>query len=145
MSTDESTPATRPDPETGAEGDTDQLPKEDTLVRRGVDDLLDEGYSPPDHPTDHRFGQTELEEIEGESLDERLAREQPEVWENGDGPDAGARQPDRAGRLAADDADAAGESTTSLMADDVGVAGGAASAEEAAVHVLDDDEGAGRG
>ena len=139
MSTDDTTPATRPDPETGAEGDTDQLPKEDTLIRRGVDDLLDEGCSPPDRPTDHRFGRTELEEIQGESLDERLAREQPEVWETDAEPDVGARQPDRAGRLAVDEPDAAGESTTSLMADDVGVAGGAASAEEAAVHVLDDD------
>ena len=139
------TPATSPDPETGAEGDTDQLPKEDTLVQRGVDDMLDEGVSPPDRPTDHRFGQTELEEIEGESLDERLEREQPEVWETDDEPDAGAREPDRAGRLAADDADRAGESTESLMADDVGVAGGGAAAEEAAVHVLDDEEEQSRG
>ncbi len=30
--------------------DEDQLPSEDTLDDRGVDDLLDEGYSPPERP-----------------------------------------------------------------------------------------------
>lgn len=140
MSTDNTTPATSPDPETGAEGDSDQLPLEDTLLDRGVDDLLDEGYSPPDRPTEHQFGRTELEEELGETLDERLAREQPEVWDTADGPDAGSRQPDRAGRLEADVREATGDSATSLMADDVGVAGGAASAEEAAVHVIEDDQ-----
>ena len=28
----------------------DQLQREDTLVDRGVDDVLDEGYSPPERP-----------------------------------------------------------------------------------------------
>ena len=30
--------------------DEDQLPSEDTLDDRGIDDLLDEGYSPPERP-----------------------------------------------------------------------------------------------
>lgn len=139
MSTDD-TPATTPDPETGAEGDSDQLPIEDTLIERGVGDLLDEGYSPPDRPSDHRFGQTPLEELLGEPLDQRLARELPEVWDVIDGPVAGAREPDRAGRLEAGVSEATGDAATSLMADDVGVAGGAASAEEAAVHIIEDDQ-----
>jgi hypothetical protein len=28
----------------------DQLQPEDTLIDRGVDDVLDEGYSPPERP-----------------------------------------------------------------------------------------------
>ena len=31
----------------------DQLQPEDTLDDRGVDDVLDEGYSPPERETDH--------------------------------------------------------------------------------------------
>ncbi len=49
--------------------DDDQLTQEDTLIDRGVDDLLDEGYSPPDRwrePRDH------------ETLDELLAEEEPD-------------------------------------------------------------------
>ena len=53
----------------------DQLQPEDTLDDRGVDDVLDEGYSPPERETDH------LRHPEGgESLDDRLADEEPEVW-----------------------------------------------------------------
>lgn len=133
------TPATSPDPESGAEGDTDQLTEDDTLLDRGVDDLLDEGYSPPEHRSGHRL-ETELEQERGESLDERLAEEEPEVWQTDPGPDAGASDPDRAGRLTAADPDASGEPTASTMATDVGFAGGAASAEEAAMHVMDDDD-----
>jgi len=133
------TPATSPDPESGAEGDTDQLTEDDTLLDRGVDDLLDEGYSPPEHRSSHRL-ETELEQERGEFLDERLAAEEPEVWQTDPGPDAGASEPDRAGRLTAADPDASGEPTASTMATDVGFAGGAASAEEAAMHVMDDDD-----
>ena len=86
----EETPGTRTDPATGTEGDTNQLPKEDTLLERGVDDLLDEGYSPPDRPRTNRFGETQLEEAQGESLDQRLAEERPEAWEE---PDSQACQP----------------------------------------------------
>jgi hypothetical protein len=52
--------------------DEDQLQSEDTLVDRGVDDILDEGYSPPDHlPASHRYGFTATEEHDGETLDQR--------------------------------------------------------------------------
>lgn len=134
------TPATSPDPEGTAEGDTDQLSQEDTLVDRNLDDALDEGYIPPDYPSDHRFGQTELEEELGETLDKRLARELPEVWETADGPDAGARDPDRIGRLMPGVVEPTGGSAASLMAYDVGVAGGGASAEEAAIHLIEDED-----
>lgn len=136
------TPATTPDPETGAEGDTDQLQQDDTLLDRGVENILDEGYSPPEHPTNRPRLETELDQELGEPLDDKLAAEEPEVWETDPGPDAGAREPDRAGRLAAADAEATGLPSADTMAVDVGISGGAASAEEAAVHVLDEDPAA---
>ncbi|NTW39571.1 MAG: hypothetical protein HGA44_06715 [Cellulomonadaceae bacterium] len=131
------TPGTSADPETGAEGDSDQLDREDTLVERGVDDLLDEGWSPPDHPSRYSL-ETEREQYEGDTLDERLAQEEPEVWDREEAYAPG-REPDRAGRLVAGAADLGGASASSLLADDAGVAGGAASAEEAAIHVVPDD------
>jgi hypothetical protein len=118
------------------EGDSNQLPREDTLLERGVDDLLDEGYSPPDFPRSNHYGETPLEEIRGQTLDQRLAEEEPEVWESEGGAPPG-REPDRAGRLVeADDSWRAQD----VYAADAGVAGGAASAEEAAMHIVSLDE-----
>lgn len=128
----ETTPGTSPDPETGAEGDTDQLTAEDTLLDRGVEPL-DEGWSPPDRPSRYLL-ETEAEQAAGDTLDERLAQEEPEVWDA-----APVADPDRAGRLEAAAPDAAGESTSSVWAVADGVAGGAATAEEAAMHILGDD------
>ena len=133
------TPATSPDPETAAEGDTDQLQQDDTLLDRGVDSILDEGYSPPERPPGNRL-ETHLDQALGERLDDKLAQEEPEVWDTPDEPTAGARQADRAGRLAADDAGPTGEPTADTVARDVGIAGSGASAEEAAVHVIEDEE-----
>jgi hypothetical protein len=130
----EDTPATSTDAALNSEGDTDQLPKEDTLTQRGVDDLLDEGYSPPERPRSNHFGETALEEIQGESLDQRLAEEEPDIF---DAPDSGASQPDRAGRLVADP-DALDGRVNDTFAEDAGVDGGAASAEEAAVHIVEE-------
>lgn len=127
------TSATSPDPETGAEGDTDQLSLEDTLIDRGIDDLLDEGYSPPERPRTNRFGETAWEEVHGETLDQRLREEEPEIWE---APERGARQPDRAGRLVEDDDALEGHRPNDTFAHDVGIAGGAATAEEAAMHIV---------
>ncbi|MEZ0054032.1 hypothetical protein ABIA30_005071 [Mycobacterium sp. MAA66] len=108
--------------------DEDQLTQEDMLIDRGVDDLLDEGYEPPDvwrEPRDH------------ETLDELLAEEEPDPAMELDDPDEQAGDDEvgdaRAGRLVAVDQD--GE----LLGGDVGIDGGAASAEEAAVHIIDID------
>jgi Family of unknown function (DUF5709) len=113
--------------------DGDQLPQEDTLIDRGVDDLLDEGYSPPERWQEPR---------EHESLAERLADEQPDPALNDDEPDeqsgddeVGAR---RSGRLVAPDAGFGEDTESDLLGSDVGIDGGAASAEEAAVHVIED-------
>lgn len=110
------------------EGEEPVLDPSDSLE---TDDLaadpLDTGILPPDRwsPAE-RFGTTDEEEAEGESLDQLLAEEEPDLT-----PDDIDRPPDalRTGRLVADD-DADGEE----LAGDVGIDGGAASAEEAAVH-----------
>lgn len=132
------TPATTPDPETGAEGDTDQLQPDDTLLYRGSDDVLDEGYSPPDRPRGNHWGETPWEEVHGESLDQRLAEEEPDVWEADplDRPDT-----TRAGRLVSDnDADPGedGGRENDLYGGDAGIDGAGASAEEAAVHWVEE-------
>jgi hypothetical protein len=60
----------------------DQLQPQDTLEDRGVDDVLDEGISPPERPRGvNAKGVTPLEAAEGETLDDRVRQEEPEVWE----------------------------------------------------------------
>lgn len=133
------TPATSPDPALPGEGDDDQLPKEDTLEPRGVDDLLDEGYSPPDRDPLHGEPVTEQETFEGESLEDRLDAEEPEIWQQQPSPQP-QREADRAGRLEAppDDDQLGAAREQDQHAEDVGVAGGGASAEEAAVRLHDE-------
>lgn len=131
--------------------DTGPLEAEDTLLDRGLDDVLDEGYSPPDRPfAVEDTGTTAGEQRTGESLDSRLRREWPdEAAADGDGlgdvsdtdgelldPEAGDR---RSGRLVGPDEGAHGR-TEGVTGEDVGIDGGAASAEEAAVHLIPDDE-----
>ena len=113
----------------------DQLQPEDTLEDRGVGDVLDEGYSPAERPSNlSRYG-------EHESLDQRLDEEEPEVWqreESADFVDDGEVGDQRAGRLV-DPNEGIGEDVDSeLVGEDVGIDGAAASAEEAAVHIIRD-------
>ncbi len=126
------TTGTSPDPEYGAEGDTDQLQSDDTLIDRGLADVLDEGYSPPDRPRGNHFGETAWEEVHGESLDQRLAEEVPEIWA------AEGATPDttRAGRLVSA-TDIEGRENDTYGAD-AGIDGAGASAEEAAVHITEE-------
>ena len=156
---------------------------------RGLVEPLDEGYSPPDRwSSGQRFGNTAFEEETGETLDQRLAQEEPEVdpyeWRrNGDRdqgrrvggfraghllaydpglgeaiverdprtdeiarPEAG-QEPSwgrqvggrRAGRLLGYDAGPGMPGEKDVVAWDVGIDGAGASAEEAAVHLIDDD------
>ncbi|MGW0159413.1 DUF5709 domain-containing protein [Mycobacterium sp. NPDC003323] len=112
----------------------DQLSAEDSLLDRGVDDLLDEGYSPPERWQEPR---------EHETLDERLADEQPDpAFDENYRPDEQAEDDEvgdrRAGRLVAPDAGFGADTEKDLLGRDVGIDGGAASAEEAAVHVIDE-------
>ncbi|MDM7854302.1 DUF5709 domain-containing protein [Cellulomonas alba] len=131
------TTGTSPDPESGAEGDNDQLTLDDTLLERGVDDLLDEGYSPPERPRSNHYGETSWEEQHRETIDQRIGQEEPEVWEQRPRV-SGDREELRAGRLVADD-DAVEAGGTDEFAIDAGVSGGAASAEEAAVHLVEEE------
>ncbi|WP_147918487.1 DUF5709 domain-containing protein [Ruania zhangjianzhongii] len=110
----------------GPAPDSNQLPLEDTLEERGTEDLLNESYSPPERSPGPHWGETPYEEAVGEPQGVRLSAEVPEDA----GPDA-SRQADRAGRLV--------EGEASDQAEDVGVAGGAATAEEAAMHLVDED------
>jgi hypothetical protein len=133
----EDTSATRPDPESAVEGDNDQLTVEDSLDDRGTRDVLDEGYSPPERPRKNHWGETAWEESAGEPHDQRLAGEQPEIWDE----DTAVVDTTRAGRLVEDpDADpsADGRRDNDLYGADAGIDGAGASAEEAAVHWVDE-------
>ncbi|MBT0994352.1 hypothetical protein KIN34_08645 [Cellulomonas sp. DKR-3] len=131
------TPASSFDPAMGSDGETDQLPREDTLIDRGVDDLLDEGYSPPERDTRTHYGETPWEEKHRETIDQRERQEEPEVWEQRPRV-AGDREEDRAGRLVADDS-ATDSGGNDEFAVDAGVSGGAATAEEAAMHLVEEE------
>lgn len=107
-----------------------QLDTSDTLAGPAGDvDGLDAGYVPPDRPYVLDDDDVTVEgQREGDTLDERLAREEPEEV---------PVDTDRAGRLTDDGQGAALERADATEAEDVGISGGAASAEEAAVHVVD--------
>jgi hypothetical protein len=133
------------------------LDASDTLDGDPGDDPLDQGIAPPDRwSAGEGFGTTAPEEQEGESLDQLLAEEEPERDPYADDDedeeeDEDDRRADdlwdddepepRSGRLVADDEGAHADAEEDLVAHDVGIDGGAASAEEAAVHVQDEDEG----
>jgi hypothetical protein len=136
------------------------LDASDTLEGNPGDDPLDPGILPADRwSAGMRFGSTEAEEEAGESLDQLLAEEEPDITveaddekpediagdENAgdedvdgllldDGPDP------RSGRLVADDEGAHSDAEADLVAHDVGIDGGGAGAEEAAMHVVADDD-----
>lgn len=127
----------------GVDTDSGLLEPDESLDDTGVEDVLDEGYSPPERPwAVNGWGLTAREAAGHESLDARLARERPE-FTFGDGDDIGDSSDTdgepyddevgsaRSGRLAELD---------ELYAVDVGVDGGAASAEEAAIHEISDEQ-----
>ena len=123
----------------------DQLQPDDTLVDRGVDDVLDEGYSPAENwGPGEGFGSTAEETEQGESLDQRVAQEDPDADPYAD-EEAEQLVDDevgdiRAGRLVDPDEGSGEDTEKDLVGDDVGIDGAAASAEEAAVHVVPDDD-----
>lgn len=132
--------------------DDNQLQPEDTLVDRGVDDILDEGISPPERP----YARTNLEHPGPETLDELLAEEEPdpvsrlgnvldELEQERSEVEAEFPEDDevgqaRSGRLVAPDAGFGEDDDAEAFATDVGIDGGAASAEEAAMHVIPDED-----
>ncbi|RNL78620.1 DUF5709 domain-containing protein [Nocardioides marmorisolisilvae] len=114
----------------------DQLQPEDTLEDRGVEDVLDEGYSPPDREPANLRRDPGAEP----SLDDRLAAEEPEPDPYAEADHDPGRADPRAGRLVAPDEGLAADTEKDSVAEDVGIDGAGASAEEAAVHVVEEDE-----
>lgn len=145
----------------------------DTLIGAPGDDPLERGVVPPERwSAGIRYGTTEEEQAEGESLDQLLAEEEPDdtleltedeleddeedeedeedVEEYEADEDAGDEDVDglllddgpdpRAGRLVAEDEGAHPDEEEDLVATDVGIDGGGATAEEAAVHVVEEDD-----
>ncbi|MET9118877.1 DUF5709 domain-containing protein [Streptomyces longwoodensis] len=131
--------------------DSGLLDEEDTLEDDDVDNPLDRGWSPPEKPwaVEHE-GVTAAERLRGETLDQRLAEELPDLAvPDGDGlgdsedtdgelldEEVGAA---RSGRLVAPDEGVHEDEESALVATDVGIDGAAASAEEAAMHIVDGD------
>ena len=157
------------------ENDAEVIDLDQAFGEDGTDDVLDTSWSPPEKPRAmDSFGTTLEEEAAGETLDQRIAQEEPDpamqvdlvegepavrAGEGGEVTDAGSgagEVPDdafddgfvddgevgdaRAGRLVAPDEGAHEDAEKDLVASDVGIDAGAASAEEAAMHVVDGDE-----
>jgi Family of unknown function (DUF5709) len=142
----------------------------DSLIGAPGDDPLDRGVVPPERwSAGIRYGTTAEEQEEGESLDQLLAEEEPDdtleltedeleddeedeedVGEFDADDDAGDEEVDglllddgpdpRAGRLVAEDEGAHPDEEEDLVATDVGIDGGGATAEEAAIHVVEEDD-----
>ncbi|MFF3489871.1 DUF5709 domain-containing protein [Streptomyces sp. NPDC002795] len=146
------------------------LEVEDTLNDRGVDPYDEGWSPPERPLAVEHSGNTAAERLAGETLDERLAEERPDpaidAYEalesgegeedsddvddlrdgDGDGPPLGSDGEPlevgnrRAGRLIAPDEGAHEDAEKDMLARDAGYGGGAASAEEAAMHVVDAEE-----
>ena len=142
--------------------ETDDLDPVEGLTGDDPDEDMQTGYSPPDRePHNLRHMPTAFEARQGESLDERLAEEEPDITIEDepdntiedetditieeepditvDDPDLAEPQP-RAGRLVAPDEGAHADQESDEIASDVGPAGYASSAEEAAMHIVDGEE-----
>lgn len=136
--------------------DFEVLDSTDTLDGAPGDDPLDRGVATPERwSAAMRFGSTGAEQSAGESLDQLISEEEPDVDTADDGSDLGwdenATDQDIA-RLQLDQgADARTGLWTAedvgdyppdddLTAHDAGIDGGGATAEEAAIHVINDDD-----
>ena len=145
--------------------DENQLQPEDTLADTDLEDELDRGYSPADRAHGvNAFGTTAYEQSLDETIDQRILQEEEDPSSaygaphnesgldedtiGGDDPDAIAAEDDwlgdsevgerRAGRLVAPDEGAHEDEDKDPYARDVGIDGAGASAEEAAMHVIEE-------
>ncbi len=148
--------------------DYEVLDSSDTLAGPPGDDPLDRGVATPERwSAPIRSGGTAEEQQTGESLDELLAEEEPDVGADeyrdgaGHGEPAGLDEnaPDdavrralldegpeaRAGRLVSADETTGRPDDGESVGYDAGIDSGAATAEEAAVHVRGDAEAGGNG
>ena len=139
--------------------DEDQPAAEDFMLDETVTDEGERGYSPPEkYSAGQGYGNTPWEEEHRETIDQRLGQEvpEPDPYEEAENADVTAdvagtgTPPDapgddqvgdrRAGRLVDTDEGVRTDTEADLVAQDVGVDGAAASAEEAAVHVVEDPD-----
>ncbi len=137
--------------------DEDQLQPGDTLDDGDLEDVLDRGYSPPDRaPKGYEDYPTEAERLQGESLDEKLAEEEPEPdpYAEAEAEDLTDREDEnalddqlgldeadeRSGRLVQPDEGLGEDVDKQEVALDVGIDGAGASAEEAAMHITREPE-----
>jgi Family of unknown function (DUF5709) len=134
------------------------LQPSETLDTDDLDeDPLDTGISPRErHPASEGFGVTLAEARSGETLDQRLAQEEPEpgagwvaaensedsadVLEQDEFPYGDGPQEPRAGRLLSEDEGSHPTVDPAYFVRDVGIDGGAAGAEEAAMHVIEEED-----
>jgi hypothetical protein len=136
-------------PEREEQLDQDQLQSQTNLEERGVDDALDEGYSPPEKPS------VLMREGEHDTMDARLSEEIPEPdpyaeTDQEQGLDDGVSDEsdfldletgdERAGRLMDTNEGIGPDDEGSLFATDAGIDAGAATAEEAAMHIVPEDD-----
>jgi hypothetical protein len=141
---------------TASDGDVDPalLSPEESLDDDELGDI-EAGYSPAERPLGSTaWGTTERELGTREDLTHRLAREERDQTADDDGDGLGDSSDTdgeliddevgdvRAGRLVASDADDVDDLDTEseLWAEDVGIDQGAASAEEAAVHLVPEED-----
>jgi hypothetical protein len=127
-------------PESADLTDYETLDGSDTLDGDPGDDPLDRGVVPPE-----RWSAAMRSSADEESLDELLAEEEPEPglgadedWPAEDWPAEDEDSDPRSGRLVAHDGGHHPRRQAELLAHDVGPDGGGATAEEAAVHVVDE-------
>jgi hypothetical protein len=114
--------------------DTEEFDPMEDLTGDDPDETMQTGYNPPDRePHNLRDAPTPFEERRGESLEDHLAEEEPDITE--DDIFGGDAEP-RAGRLVAPDEGAHEDEESDEIATDVGPAGYGSSAEEAAVHII---------
>ncbi len=134
--------------------DEDQLQPGDTLDDGDLTDVLDRGYSPPDRPPKgYEDYPTEAERRQGESLDERLAEEEPDIDPYAEPPETDSEDEnaldeqlgldeadERTGRLVRPDGGFGEDVDSQEVALDIGIDGAGASAEEAAMHITREPE-----
>ena len=136
-------------------GDDEAVDLDQVFGDDEVDEVLDSSYSPPERPRElDAFGTTVDEQRAGETLDQRLAQEEPDPALAADlaalSPadpsfedqgladlDDGEVGTDRAGRLVDPDEGLGEDTEKDLIGWDAGIDGGGASAEEAAVHIVE--------
>jgi hypothetical protein len=119
---------------------------------RGLAEPLDEGYSPQEKwSAGQGYGNTPLEEHLGESLDQRVRQEveEPDPYEEAESMSVerieGGLEDEvdevgdtRTGRLVDPDEGVRTDTEAEAVADDVGIDGAGAGAEEAAVHTIEE-------